>query len=106
MMKKFLFSHVIFFYSCNSILKTAYDDTTARYNAYFLAKEEIKSIETDYQKNEKKNYDSLIDLTYKIDTNSISNINERTENSIKKLSILIQRTNNIEICLSKLCINW
>ena len=91
MMKYFYLVTLFFFYSCNSILKTAYDDTTARYNAYFLAKEEIKSIETDYQKNEKKNYDSLIDLTYKIDTNSISNINERTENSIKKLSILIQR---------------
>ena len=90
-MKNFYLVTLFFFYSCNSILKTAYDDTTARYNAYFLAKEEIKSIETDYQKNEKKNYDSLIDLTYKIDTNSISNINERTENSIKKLSILIQR---------------
>ena len=91
MMKNFYLVALFFFYSCNSILKTAYDDTTARYNAYFLAKEEIKSIETDYQKNEKENYDSLIDLTYKIDTNSISNINERTENSIKKLSILIQR---------------
>ncbi len=94
MMKNLYLVTLFFFYSCNSILKTAYDDTTARYNAYFLAKEEIKSIETDYQKNEKENYDSLIDLTYKIDTNSISNINERTENSIKKLSILIQRQIN------------
>tara|TARA_S200000501_G_scaffold377893_1_gene438019 strand:+ start:8879 stop:11338 length:2460 start_codon:yes stop_codon:yes gene_type:complete len=94
MMKNLYLATLFFFYSCNSILKTAYDDTTARYNAYFLAKEEIKSIETDYQKNEKENYDSLIDLTYKIDTNSISNINERTENSIKKLSILIQRQIN------------
>jgi len=94
MMKNLYLVILFFFYSCNSILKTAYDDTTARYNAYFLAKEEIKSIEIDYQKNEKENYDSLIDLTYKIDTNSISNINERTENSIKKLSILIQRQIN------------
>tara|TARA_B100000886_G_scaffold316745_1_gene255586 strand:+ start:3224 stop:5683 length:2460 start_codon:yes stop_codon:yes gene_type:complete len=94
MMKNLYLVTLFFFYSCNSILKTAYDDTTARYNAYFLAKEEIKSIETDYQKNEKENYDSLIDLTYKIDTNSISNIKERTENSIKKLSILIQRQIN------------
>ena len=92
MMKNLYLVTLFFFYSCNSILKTAYDDTTARYNAYFLAKEEIKSIETDYQKNEKENYDSLIDLTYKIDTNSISNINTKT--------------NQLEICLSKLCINW
>ena len=54
MMKNFYLVTLFFFYSCNSILKTAYDDTTARYNAYFLANEEIKSIETDYQKNEKK----------------------------------------------------
>ena len=34
-------------YSCNSIINTAYDDTTARYNAYFLANESIEKIEND-----------------------------------------------------------
>ena len=92
-MKKLYFYSLTFFFlsSCNSIIKTIYDDTSARYNAYFLANEEIKSIESDYKNNINKSYDSLINLTYKIDTNSISGIKDRTEGSIKKLSILIQR---------------
>ena len=92
-MKKLYFYSLTFFFlsSCNSIIKTVYDDTSARYNAYFLANEEIESIESDYKNNINKSYDSLINLTYKIDTNSISGIKDRTEGSIKKLSILIQR---------------
>ena len=92
-MKKLYFYLLTFFFlsSCNSIIKTVYNDTSARYNAYFLANEEIKSIESDYKNNINKSYDSLINLTYKIDTNSISGIKDRTESSIKKLSILIQR---------------
>ena len=86
-----IFITFIFLSSCNSIVKTIYDDTTARYNAYFIANEEIKNIEEDYEKNLNQGFDSLIDLTYKIDTNQVSSIQERTQNSIEKLSILIQR---------------
>ena len=39
-----IFITFILLSSCNSIVKTIYDDTTARYNAYFIAKEEIKNI--------------------------------------------------------------
>ena len=86
-----IFITFILLSSCNSIVKTIYDDTTARYNAYFIANEEIKNIEEDYEKNLNQGFDSLIDLTYKIDTNQVSSIQERTQNSIEKLSILIQR---------------
>ena len=86
-----IFITFILLSSCNSIVKTIYDDTTARYNAYFIANEEIKNIEEDYEKNLNQSFDSLIDLTYKIDTNQVSSIQERTQNSIEKLSILIQR---------------
>ena len=37
----------LLFVSCNSIINTAYDDTTARYNAYFLANESIEEIENE-----------------------------------------------------------
>ena len=33
--------------------------------------EEIKNIEEDYEKNLNQGFDSLIDLTYKIDTNQV-----------------------------------
>ena len=78
-------------YSCNSIINTAYDDTTARYNAYFLANESIEKIENDLLESTLENYDSLIELTYTIDTNKISGLKEKKDDIIKKLSILIQR---------------
>ena len=60
-------------------------------NAVSKKAAEIKNIEKDYEKNLNQGFDSLIDLTYKIDTNQVSSIKERTQNSIEKLSILIQR---------------
>ena len=36
---------IILFCSCNSAINTVYDDTTARYNAYFIANEVISEIE-------------------------------------------------------------
>ena len=72
-------------YSCNSIINTAYDDTTARYNAYFLANESIEKIENDLLESTLENYDSLIELTYTIDTNKISGLKEKKDDIIKKL---------------------
>ena len=79
------------FISCNTIINTLYEDTTARYNAYFIGNEIINEIETDLYEKIILEYDSLIELTYKIDTNLVSNIKQRSLNSIQKLSILIQR---------------
>ena len=79
------------FFSCNSVINTVYDDTTARYNAYFLANESIEEIENELIESTIENYDSLINLTYVIDTNKISGLNEKKDDIIKKLSILIQR---------------
>ena len=61
----------------NSIINTAYDDTTARYNAYFLANESIEEIENELLESTIENSDSIINLTYQIDTNKISGINEK-----------------------------
>lgn len=76
---------------CNSVINKAFDDTTARYNAYFLANESIEEIESELLELTIENYDSIINLSYEIDTNKVSGINEKEEDIIKKLSILIQR---------------
>lgn len=81
----------LIFVSCNSIINKAFDDTTARYNAYFLANESIKEIENQLLEATIENYDSIINLSYQIDTNKVSGINEKQEDIVKKLSILIQR---------------
>ena len=77
--------------SCNSVINTVFDDTTARYNAYFLANESIEEIESELLESTIENYDSIINLSYEIDTNKVSGINEKEEDIVKKLSILIQR---------------
>lgn len=82
---------IILLYSCNSVINTLYDDTTARYNAYFIANEVISEIEKELIETAEYNYDSLINLTYEIDTNRVSGLKEKKDNSIQKLSILIQR---------------
>ena len=76
---------------CNSVINKAFDDTTARYNAYFLANESIEEIESELLELTIENYDSIINLSYQTDTNKVSGINEKEEDIIKKLSILIQR---------------
>ena len=79
-MNKYMRIHIWFtilaflFFSCNSVINTVYDDTTARYNAYFLANESIEEIENELIESTIENYDSLINLTYVIDTNKISRI--------------------------------
>ena len=82
---------IILFCSCNSAINTVYDDTTARYNAYFIANEVISEIEDELFESAEYNYDSLISLTYEIDTNKVSGLKDKKDISIQKLSILIQR---------------
>ncbi len=92
-MRLYIPSLVLFFIniSCNSIINRAYNDTAAKYNGYFLAIESINKIENDLYKINNNNYDSLINLSYEIDTNQVSGLSDKKEDIIKKLSILIQR---------------
>ena len=92
-MRLYIPSLILFFInvSCNSIINRAYNDTAAKYNGYFLATESINEIENDLYKINNSNYDSLINLSYEIDTNQISGLSDKKEDIIKKLSILIQR---------------
>jgi tetratricopeptide (TPR) repeat protein len=88
----FILSIVIFnLTSCNSIINRLYDDTTAKYNAYFIANEIIDEIELNLKNNSIINYDSLITINYSLDSSSISQYEEKINKSIEKLSILIQR---------------
>ena len=71
------------FISCNTIINTLYDDTTARYNAYFIGNEIINEIETDLYEKIILEYDSLIELTYKIDTLSYADAKSLNPSSRK-----------------------
>ena len=77
--------------ACNSIINKIYDDTTAKYNAYFVANEIINDIELNLENKTIINYDSLIPINYDIDSSVVNQHSEKTKKSIEKLSILIQR---------------
>ena len=90
-LKAYYLFFIILLCSCNTVVNTLYDDTTARYNAYFIANEVISEIENELYESAEYNYDSLINLTYEIDTNRVSGLKDKKNKIIQKLSILIQR---------------
>ena len=47
---------LLFNLSCNSIINTAYNDTAAKYNAYFLSEESIEEIEDELLSLNDENY--------------------------------------------------
>jgi len=77
----------------NPISKT-FHNTTARYNAYYYAKERIKEIEGIINQGEEHNYNEVLNIYPKFDTTLSSSYKEQTEDCIKKASIAIQIHNN------------
>lgn len=73
----------------NPISKT-FHNTTARYNAYYYAKERIKEIEEIITQGEKHNYNQILNVYPKFDTALSSSFKVQTEDCIKKASIAIQ----------------
>ena len=77
--------------SCQSVVKQLYEDSTARFNSYFIAKEDIKKTEEIINNAYKWNYDDIIPIISPLDTNNVSQYNDLTINAIEKASLLIQR---------------
>ena len=73
----------------NPISKT-FHNTTARYNAYYYAKERIKEIEGIIKQGEQHNYNEILKVYPEFDTALSSSYKVQTEDCIKKASIAIQ----------------
>ena len=78
-------------YSCQSVVKQLYDDSTARFNSYFIANENIKKAQEIIHNSYKWNYDEIIPIISPLDTNNIQQYYDLTNNAIEKASLLIQR---------------
>jgi len=78
-------------YSCQSVIKQLYEDSTARFNSYYIANEDIKKTEKIIYDSYSWNYDEIIPIISPLDTNNISQYSELTTNAIEKASLLIQR---------------
>ena len=78
-------------FSCKSIVKQFYQDSTARFNSYFIANENIKEVQKIIYDAYKWNYDEIIPIISPLDSNNIIKYSDLTNNAIEKASLLIQR---------------
>ena len=82
---------ILLLFSCKSVVKQFYEDSTARFNSYFIANENIKKVQNIIYDAYKWNYDEIIPIISPLDSNNISQYSDLTNNAIEKASLLIQR---------------
>ncbi len=71
-----------------------YHNTTAKYNAYYIAKEDIREVETAIATNHNNNFDRILGVFYDIDSATIDGVREQLDDAIVKASLSIQRHEN------------
>ena len=88
---RYLIIIILLLFSCRSVVKQFYEDSTARFNSYFIANENIKKVQNIIYDSYKWNYDEIIPIISPLDSNNISQYSDLTNNAIEKASLLIQR---------------
>jgi hypothetical protein len=79
--------------SSNPLAKN-YHNTTARYNAYFIAKERMKEVEGIMWKNNVDDFNKILNVFPKLKIEDTAQISAPANDGIKKASIAIQRHKN------------
>jgi tetratricopeptide (TPR) repeat protein len=74
----------------NNFISKAYHNTTARYNAYYYAKERIREIEQIIEKNNVNDYDKVLKLYPAVDSALAASYQTQTDDAIRKSSLAIQ----------------
>lgn len=77
-------------YSSNPI-GSSYHNLTSHYNAYFIANERIKEIETTLYDKYQWNYNKILPIYVPVDSNDVNSLEEQITDCIEKASIAIQR---------------
>ncbi len=77
-----------------NVFSTTYHNTTAHYNAYFIAREQISEIENAIFENHKENYNDILIILPEIDTTYTRTFKDELEDVIKKASLPIQLHKN------------
>ena len=78
----------------SGLVASAYHNTTARYNAYFYARQRMDEIQQNIAAQEENNYNKILRVLPEPDTSLISGMNEQIEDCIKKASVAIERHPN------------
>ena len=71
-----------------------YHNTTARYNAYFLAREKMAEVEKALEDAQERNFNKLLYIFPDVDTTVISSVKPQLQDVLKKASIAIERHKN------------
>ena len=77
-----------------NFISTSYHNTTAKYNAYYYAKERIREIETGIESSHQKNYDFTLKVLPPFDSTNASTYQTQIDDCIKKASIAINNHKN------------
>jgi tetratricopeptide (TPR) repeat protein len=89
---------LILFWNCSSEKNTwtskAYHNTTAHYNGYYYARDEIEKIEAAIKKNHIDDYNRVLFLFPSFDTTLSNSFEKELQEAIKMASIAIQRHPN------------
>lgn len=89
---------LLFFGACASHKKNffskTYHNTTAKYNAYFIASEDIRQVEEAIATSHKNDYNKILGVFYDIDSSTIDGVRAQIEDAIVKASLSIQRHEN------------
>ncbi len=78
----------------NGLVASVYHNTTARYNAYFYARQRMDEIELAIAEQQENNYNKVLRVMPEPDTSLISGMNEQIEDCISKASVAIERHPN------------
>ncbi len=94
----FILITLVLLYSCSSERNTwtskAYHNTTAHYNGYFYAREEIEKIDKTLWSNLKDDYNRILRLYPALDSTQAKSYDKEVQEAIKMASIAIQRHPN------------
>ena len=72
----------------------AFHNTTSKYNAYFIARERIREIESAVRQSQDNNYDQILNVFPPLDSGISLTYKTQIEDAIKKASIGIQNHPN------------
>ncbi|GAB2577351.1 type IX secretion system periplasmic lipoprotein PorW/SprE [Spirosoma areae] len=71
-----------------------YHNLTAHYNAYVIARDEIKEAEQILFKNRQENYNQLLPILLPVDSNATALVRPQLDDAIKKASLIPERHQN------------
>lgn len=78
----------------NGTLSKAYHNTTAHFNAYVMARDDIEEVERHLFRTRQENYNETLPILLPIDSTAIQPVKAQLDDAIKKASLVAERHQN------------